>query len=1119
MAKNNNGLESYLFNKITDGRNIFSAIYSLESYVSEVGLLDSDSPVFNIDNNGKIDKKIIIAENDLCLYIALNDKYNFTLINKVINVCKNRIRSLLQSDELISLNVYFKLKNAHCENNSFDLSYRPIHTARLIDLICMVSMLNVLMFDDNFEEGKRKLSDISKLIPHNFYGNIPSTNVDEIYHKWSYQYKKYINDISKHSKLYKETHKYRTEVCLDLKNFFPTISPYFIYLYFINKMSIIYRDNEDINILKKVLIKLLYFKLNKTCIEGWESIYYPENVNLKNYINQGLAQGLPQSFFFANFCMLEIKNIITREDLFPGDSYFYVDDSVIYIDELLDSSTFNSKIERANKAIADYFSQYNIRKVDSEIEKILGSDCSFKYKIEFHEEGKSFYNLIDEISKSETIINLSRQVSLASKVMYSLDEIDDSMSLAKLEAIDNVISKEIASMTADKDGNKVNLSTRLKLLKRFKKFFSYRKYLLNMKKEGIDINKFYENFLFYSKKDKFEVDCKKLKEWLDKNLIESFKPQYKLLIQKLSLHTAKKFRDKIQEFDTSIAKMDTKIKSNKTEYLYYKKDVSNYFKLKEIKIDHYGSLIQQFMSNFNSLIDSDRDIVIKKMKQVSNLKLLTRLFSKKGADKDCLFILKTSSEFQRRILNTLFSKMVGIIPSDNYCFLKTNGKKISYAEFRIFAYLRNKNFDINKFSNFLKFLDNKDVSNKMNIDIGLIDVLAKFIIHVKDPEYIDSLIITHRIVKGLWSNGSKFLNAYTLHNEEHAVTLVNKSLELIKRIDFFVLKHIDYYILFLACYLHDISMVIHPDLNQLSTFNSKNNCFIFELMYKMRKEVESFYCINSNTNHRLKAAGKLIVDVFNQVYSFFENDVRSNHVQNSSKYIKNRAGDLFSYLEKTLLSFVAKVSESHGYEALEVYGLKSQAKNDLVSLKYLMVLIRLADLLDVANDRVNYYLLKENFSYLSEVSKFHWISHLVTDGVSIDTTYEQREDEKSILEKVIIKFNLNIKQFVAIYRQKKCKECNCFIRGDNLELKINFEDNCGNATKNNHCNQSSCPLLCLWMVEKNQWLISELSALGKYLLSSNNSLITTKIEVHFCCSNDVMLDSDMFDSIKAYLKV
>lgn len=1118
MAKNNNGSKSCLFNKIIDGRNIFSAIYSLESYVSEVGLLDSDSPVFSVDNSGKIDKKTIIAENDLCLYFALNDKYNFTLINKVINACKNRIINLLQSDDLILLNVYFKLKNVQGENNTFDLSYRPIHTARLIDLICMVSMLNVLMFDDNFEEGKRKLSDISKLIPHNFYGNIPSTNVDEIYYKWSYQYKKYINDISEHSKLYKETHKYRTEVCLDLKNFFPTISPHFIYLYFINKMSIIYRDNEDINVLKKVLIKLLYFKLNKTCIEGWESIYYPKNTNVKNYLNQGLAQGLPQSFFFANFCMLEIKNIITREDLFPGDSYFYVDDSVIYVDELLDSSTFNSKIEIANKAINDYFSQYNASKVDSDIKKILGSsNCLFKYEIEFHKEGKSFYNLIDEISKSETIINLSRQVSLASKVMHSLDEIDDSMSLAKLEAIDNVISKEIASIEADEDRNKVNLSTRLKLLKRFKKFFSYRKYLLNMKKEGIDVNKFCENFLLYSKKNKFEIDCQKLKEWLDKNLIESFKPQYKLLIQKLSLYKAKKLVEKIEKFDTGIAKSDKKIKNAESEYLYYKKDVKNYLKLKEIKVDQYDSLIQQFMSNCNFFIDSDKDTAIKKMKLASNLKLLIRLFNKKGVNKDYLFILQTSSEFQRRILNTLFSKMVGIIPSDSYCFLKTNGKKISYAEFRIFAYLRNKNFDISKFSNFLKSLDNNDVSNKMNIDIGLVDVLAKFIIHIKDPDYIDSLIITHRIVKGLWSNGSKFLNAYTLHNEEHAVTLINKSLELIKRIDFFVLKHIDYYILFLACYLHDISMVIHPDLNQLSTFNSKNNCFIFELMYKMKKEVESFYCINSNTNHRLKEAGKLIVDVFNQVYSFFENDVRSNHVQNSSKYIKNRAGDLFSYLEKTLLSFVAKVAESHGYEALEVYGLKSQAKNDLVSLKYLMVLIRLADLLDVANDRVNYYLLKENFNHLSEVSKFHWISHLVTDGVSIDTTYKQI-DKEMILEKVIIKFNLNIKQFVAIYRQKKCKECNCFIKGDNLELKINFEDNCGSTTKNNHCNQSSCPLLCLWMVEKNQWLISELSALGKYLLSSNNSLITTKIEVHFCCSNDVMLDSDMLDSIKAYLK-
>lgn len=45
---------------------------------------------------------------------------------------------------------------------------------------------------------------------------------------------------------------------------------------------------------------------------------------------------------------------------------------------------------------------------------------------------------------------------------------------------------------------------------------------------------------------------------------------------------------------------------------------------------------------------------------------------------------------------------------------------------------------------------------------------------------------------------------------------------------------------------------------------------------------------------------------------------------------------------------IAKVSESHGWDSIHVYSLKSEAKEELVSIKYMMILIRMADLLDLA---------------------------------------------------------------------------------------------------------------------------------------------------------------------------
>lgn len=182
-----------------------------------------------------------------------------------------------------------------------------------------------------------------------------------------------------------------------------------------------------------------------------------------------------------------------------------------------------------------------------------------------------------------------------------------------------------------------------------------------------------------------------------------------------------------------------------------------------------------------------------------------------------------------------------MLPSDVLAFTKMNAQRFRYTELRIMAYLRNRNFTLEDFEEFIEHIDEKEISNQMGIDMGILEALNIFIKNVRKSKWVDDLIMTYHLSKGLWYNGSKFLNSYTLHNEDYAVMLITKSQELTNRMDYFVLKDVDYYILFIACYLHDISMVIHPELGRLSSENGRNLALISELMRQMLEETKRFW--------------------------------------------------------------------------------------------------------------------------------------------------------------------------------------------------------------------------------------------------------------------------------------
>lgn len=1108
-----------------DKRNIYNAIFCLESYVFDKGMLDTDSPVFTKDENDRVVE--FLAKNDLELYYALADKHNIILIEKVINLCTTRLNGLFaDKNDLFTIKVYFKLKSYDKDDNK--LNFRPLHTARLIDLICMVSILIPLMYDDDYTAGKRSLSDLSKLLPHNFYGNIPSTNVQYLFHKWQTKYKEYSDNVIEHCRTYQKNHKYLTEVSLDIKNFFPSISPKLLYNYIVDKLSLTYK--EDLDTLQMAISKLLFFHVRKENIEPWSKFYYPDGFKATDsglYMNCGIPQGLPQSYFFGNLCMIEIKNILMKDECFSGDAYFYVDDSVIYIQAALEEKIFNERIKILNAEVAKWCRESD--DAPSGIDKYVPNNYlefhkEINYKIVFHEEGKSVFTPIDSAdTQYGTIGDLARSVSMTSNLSLNIDEIDDQVSLEKLKALDQIIAAEIKELKEQeqKDGKKNNfVSSRLKILRRFKKFFLYRIRLLKIKEKGGPNEEMIEDF-----KTRQLSNGKDISGWFEQNDEDIFQTEYRLIIQKVSKGKAVEFCHDVQDFEKSILQEVGIYDETMQNGLFFSKDVRTAVQMKSLKHDSYAYLVRWAKENFSGLKELSHDEQMKNCRKFlvkeSDLNIYKMMDEGFEGQAFTRFVMMASPEYMRRILNVFYSEIIGVPPSDALTFTKLNYRKLHYTELRIMARLRNKDFDMEKFKAFVNLIDDKDVSNRMVIDLGLLDVLNRFILQVKRPEWVDDLIVTHRLVKGLWYNGSKFLNSYTLHNEEHAVTLINKSLELIHRIDYFVLKDVDYYILFLACYLHDISMVIHPDLGILNSAKGKNEILISELMAQMKKKTKSFFKLDmeDRKGSRMKEAGIFIVNVFNKVYEYFENEVRNNHAHDSAKFIRERSNTLLSYLEPTLLSFVADVSESHGDDVWDVYGLKSRAKEDTVSMKYLMMLIRLADLMDVANDRVNYHLLRQNLTHLTPTSKFHWISHLVTDRMELRTTYDipDKDDDgllgKRITETINFDLHLNFQQLTTIANTQKCKCRKCSFSDHCITIHI-----CGGKPYQT-CDENSCTILCLWMTKKHEWLIQELIALNEYLFSVDNQMFKTRINLNIYYRNDMKLDPDMFDCVQEYLGI
>ena len=214
-------------------------------------------------------------------------------------------------------------------------------------------------------------------------------------------------------------------------------------------LNFTYPKEEDQKTLKMVLTKLLFFDIQSENLIGWMADYYGKDVKSDFYMNRGIPQGLPQSYFFGNLCMIEVYGKLKKLETFKNeDSYFYVDDSVIYIEQPLNEKLFNETISEINKAVGLIGKDNGGQDFDSLKEFLSDKYREFQqkmdYTIQFHPNGKSEYCLIEKADLNYAYLStIHRTVSMASMVYCNLDEIEDKYSKEKLDNIKTIVDDEI----------------------------------------------------------------------------------------------------------------------------------------------------------------------------------------------------------------------------------------------------------------------------------------------------------------------------------------------------------------------------------------------------------------------------------------------------------------------------------------------------------------------------------------------------------------------------------------------------------------------------------------------------------------------------------------------------
>ena len=224
-----------------------------------------------------------------------------------------------------------------------------------------------------------------------------------------------------------------------------------------------------------------------------------------------------------------------------------------------------------------------------------------------------------------------------------------------------------------------------------------------------------------------------------------------------------------------------------------------------------------------------------------------------------LYGIKDEMIDYKEYLNNFF---MDFFECEESIIVNKKGRTLKFWEYRILSSLQNKMFNRYDFFDLLEDITKNYEYLCHEVDTNFEKIRAIVDDNLGSSKDKDVIMCLHYYVHCVWKNGSKDLTFFTLHNQEHSIELIQNYMKLSpKLLNRFSLDKDEKFILFSACYLHDIGML--KGLSTKELYDLKNTKLIefYEdvskyfneiKIIKMETMLRKIYLIHDQTESFLK---------------------------------------------------------------------------------------------------------------------------------------------------------------------------------------------------------------------------------------------------------------------------
>lgn len=455
-----------------------------------------------------------------------------------------------------------------------------------------------------------------------------------------------------------------------------------------------------------------------------------------------------------------------------------------------------------------------------------------------------------------------------------------------------------------------------------------------------------------------------------------------------------------------------------------------------------------------------------------------------------LYSIKDEMIDYKEYLNKFF---MDFFECEESIIVNTKGRTLKFWEYRILSFLHNKMFDRDDFFDLLEDITKNYEYLCHEVDTNFEKIRAIVDDNLGSSKDKDIIICLHYYVHCVWKNGSKDLTFFTLHNQEHSIELIQNYMKLSpKLLNKFSLDKDEKFILFSACYLHDIGMLKGLSTKELYDLKNMKLIEFYEDVSKYFNEIKII---------KMEAMLRKIYLIHDQTEVFFEDMVRSQHPTRAKDDIVMDEMLPLTDLEK---KYVAEVSVNHGNDYEKVYGIVSEEKfrNHKIDLRKISIWLRLLDLTDISKSRVTQAVFSRYFERMGSVSRFHWLKHLCVDNIEFRCSYD--DNKKKIYVSILINMNYlpaeeNLKEKCKYAEGSNAKDKKCFqYESIEKENAVIYEKK---EKESHEC--KNCNLRCLFL-NKNFWFAKEVDQLNWYSSKYYNNEINFTLK--YVLNNEIKRD-------------